>query len=293
MEKNCGTCVYQTDIRRNLPLSPVEVDFFNNGDALDRTPKLDKNLRLSLVISHCDEDMSWMKDFLTFDIKDVTIYSKCGSPINNAPPGSKIIKMPNYGRCDHSYANWMLHMEEKDATDNHIVLFLKASRESEGNGSHTGFLYRSMQDMVRIAVANGFSCGYQRSDFYFHDTVKIRDFAMNDYKKENIKSSYANMGEYLDAMGAELPSPILPVCYGGNFAAKATQIWTKRNILKKIEQSLTRGDSIEEGHFVERMWAGLLSRPLDSDEIDVLNRIPTRTSNIKPAVFGRLNMLYK
>ena len=261
---------------------------------LKHKQKQDEDLRLSLVISHCNEDMSWMKDWLTYDIKDITIYSKCGSPIDYAPPGSKVITLPNYGRCDHSYAHWMIHMKEEDATDNHIVLFLKASRETETNrGNHPGMNYRSFEDMLRIAMANGFSCGYSQKNIYFHDTIRMRDFALEEYKEaEDIKSPYVDMGHYLDAMNVELPTPICPVCYGGNFAAKASQIWKKRDVLEEIERSLMRGNSIEEGHFVERMWAGLLSRPLDSDEIDVLNRIQTEITPFKPAIgfAGRLVM---
>jgi len=93
----------------------------------------------------------------------------------------------------------------------------------------------------------------------------MREFAVTDYKGQHIKSLYLSMGHYLDAMEIELPTPISPVCYGGNFVVKATQIYPKKDILKKMQDSLMRGDSIEEGHFVERIWAGLLSKPLDSD----------------------------
>lgn len=54
-----------------------------------------------------------------------------------------------------------------------------------------------------------------------------------------------------------------PVCYCGNFATKATQIYqySDNNIWKTIEDSLSIGDSIQEGHFAERAWAHLLSHP--------------------------------
>jgi hypothetical protein len=38
----------------------------------------------------------------------------------------------------------------------------------------------------------------------------------------------------------------------------------------KLEISLTRGDNIEEGHFVERSWAALLSNPLELIQIDAI-----------------------
>merc|ERR1719203_944917 len=101
-----------------------------------------------------------MKDFINYDIQNVTIYSKCNSTINGyLPPGSKILQMPNHGRCDHSYAHWMSNMKE-DATENHVVMFLKASRISK---IHSGMRYRPLNELIRIAITNGFACGFENS----------------------------------------------------------------------------------------------------------------------------------
>ena len=53
---------------------------------------------------------------------------------------------------------------------------------------------------------------------------------------------------------------------------KASQIYqySQNNIWRKIEESLSVGDSIQEGHFAERSWANLLSYPLSKKEIDLL-----------------------
>jgi len=72
-----------------------------------------------------------------------------------------------------------------------------------------------------------------------------------------------------------LPRPLTSVCYGGNFAVKASQIYAKKDLLGKMASSLSRGDSIEEGHFAERSWAGILSYPLNSNETAVMQSIPT------------------
>ena len=131
--------------------------------------------------------MLWIKDFLTHQPTDVTIISKCGSPINYSPPNSNIITLHNYGRCDHSYALWMMRMNREDATENHLVLFLKASRSSKYHG---GMKYRPLEDVLRIAMVNGFACGYENDSVYFHDTATLRTFAVADYKDQQIKSSY-------------------------------------------------------------------------------------------------------
>jgi len=96
------------------------------------TPRDDidlSKLQISLVISFCDEDMSWMKDFI-YDVPifKTTIFSKFKSKVNYFPVSAnvKVYDFFNVGRCDHTYAYYMNRIEELEARDNnHIILFLK------------------------------------------------------------------------------------------------------------------------------------------------------------------------
>lgn len=244
---------------------------FFTGDTLKYQNVDYSRLRLTLVISHCDEDMSWMNEYLKdFQIQDVIIYSKCNATIEGySHPKSKIIRLPNTGRCDHSYAHWMRQMKETDATNNHIVLFIKASR----NLYQAGMAYRPLKDVIRITQQNGFSCEAEPTDkSFYYDSNILKFFKINYHRsEEKIKSRYRFMGSWLYDMGIDMPK-FAPVCYGGNFATKASQIYSNREIWERIETSLARGDNIEEGHFAERTWAALLSHPLTSEETDILKK---------------------
>ena len=67
----------------------------------------------------------------------------------------------------------------------------------------------------------------------------------------------------LAALGCEL----VPVCYGGNFAASRERIQAvPRERWMAYARALARGNNIEEGHFMERMWAALLTAPARSDQ---------------------------
>ena len=68
---------------------------------------------------------------------------------------------------------------------------------------------------------------------------------MAEHQGVNVKSSHANMGSWLDAMGTNLTFPITPACFG-NFATKVSQIYSKKDLWEKIEISLTRGENNEE-----------------------------------------------
>jgi hypothetical protein len=92
------------------------------------------------------------------------------------------------------------------------------------------------------------------------------------YWESGFESPIKPLGRWLDAMTASSKTPIggehkdalWPVCYGGNFAATRGAILQRpRQLWKAMERSLRRGpDSLEEGHFAERSWAGLLGGPL-------------------------------
>lgn len=56
---------------------------------------------------------------------------------------------------------------------------------------------------------------------------------------------------------------VVHVCYGGVFAASVSNIKkTKSSVWNTVENILSRGDNIQEGHYMERSWGMLLSTPL-------------------------------
>ena len=148
--------------------------------------------------------------------------------------------------------------------------------------------YRSLETMVRLASSsNGFGCygSPPKHASAYHDTTKLSQFRIGRYKRLSkgyspngnltFKSSYFNLGAYWLAINLTLQE-LVPVCYGGIFAASVENIYKQdMNMYKKIQESLTRGDNIEEGHFVERSWAPILSNPLEPLQIEAIQNYST------------------
>ena len=68
--------------------------------------------KVSVVVSHCDHNLSWMTDFFGTSIKPtlivkVWIFTKCNREVVGAPSGAEIIALPNVGRCEYIYAHWL------------------------------------------------------------------------------------------------------------------------------------------------------------------------------------------
>ncbi len=245
------------------------------------------HLPITVILSHCLDSLSWLHAYTAdFQFRSFTIVSKCGvhPNVKHLPEGSKVIQMQNVGRIDHTIAHWMaqvLPTEKKDDNEE-IFLFLK-----DNTLVHTVALLRSLETVLDIASADGFCCALepQQGISFFHLTDVLGHFNMQNYKgvagrknspEENpnevdFKSEYENMAAWLHDMGISLPRRLSPVCYGGIFAVTRSQIAkVPQQIWRNMERSLSRGDNIEEGHFAERTWAGLLYPPLTSEEVDLL-----------------------
>jgi hypothetical protein len=199
---------------------------------------------------------------------------------NALPKGISVVNLPNVGRCDHSYANWISNMHQQLSTqnndDDHVVVFLK-----DNIRTMSGFRARSLSDMIWIVANVGFACLQRPAHFkrsVFHKTDILSTFSLPEYSRlerdsnELFKSpEFSSVGDFGRKMNATLPEPVTPVCYGGNFAVQASQLLTKpKDFWQNLEQKLSRANNIEEGHFMERTWAGILSRPFPSEGVHLL-----------------------
>jgi hypothetical protein len=227
-----------------------------------------------LVVSHCKQDLLWLANLTTvFNIRDIVIYSKCGHSVIGAPSNSRVVILPNVGRCDHTYTHYI---SELNATAG-VVLFVKDTthvhhfHESRLKGIN---LRRSYEAMVETAAGpSQFACRQ-----YIEPAVGISNEAISNYlvkyslSKYNMSfhnytskqvepfSIYPAMSSWTQALGVPLRQPLTPVCYGGIFAVSVQRLLAiDRHVWVALKSSLSRAENIEEGHFMERSWAGLLS----------------------------------
>jgi hypothetical protein len=76
---------------------------------------------------------------------------------------------------------------------------------------------------------------------------------------------YKNLG------AGSLETGLVQVCYGGVFAASFKNIKKRKmEVWRAAEQSLSRGNNIQEGHYMERTWATLVALPLEEYEVEAL-----------------------
>eukprot|EP00594_Rhizosolenia_setigera_P004399 CAMPEP_0178943234 /NCGR_PEP_ID=MMETSP0789-20121207/2468_1 /TAXON_ID=3005 /ORGANISM="Rhizosolenia setigera, Strain CCMP 1694" /LENGTH=405 /DNA_ID=CAMNT_0020622795 /DNA_START=89 /DNA_END=1303 /DNA_ORIENTATION=+ len=268
---------------------------------------------IHLVVSHCKSDLSWISDFTKgYEVSSIHVISKCGFPVTGAPDKTTIEVLSNVGRCDHTYAYYLstvldqkLSQESQDIADENTVVFFLKDDISEENKHQLGEQV-SFEDMLNTASSqNGFSCRVNglftwrlpKKSIHFssyHLTELLSLWRMEEYKRNEkgyksdeveFRSEYLNLGEWYDSITSEPMPEVALVCYGGAFAASVSNIRKHdAETWKRLEKSLSRGNSIEEGHYAERSWALLLSDPLEPFMSDALLDYSDTINNLHGAL---------
>ena len=266
--------------------------------------------RYHVVVSHCKHKLSWIEAELrqvSCEQRSFTVYSKCGMQVIGAPKTARIVRLNNVGRCDHTYAYHLATGPKPNVISEDVILFMKDTTEIHQPAQRVPF-----QNMLKVALgSNRFACGQKpfagadskfRGISIWHNATVLSRFNLvrhthNSYNKsqkdENSFHIGLNLGEWLDRfLGVKLHHDIVPVCYGGVFATSTSQIRRhSRGFWLRASQSLSRGDNIEEGHFMERSWAHLFLEPaaIRSQQKHILKRA---LGTIQREYNGLLGTLY-
>ena len=217
---------------------------------------------LSIVIARYREDLSWMNGlhrhirfFLYLKGPDLTDAER-----EALPPHVCIFRLPNVGRCDHTF---LYHIVTQFHTLSEVTVFVSG----DGGDARKG---PKIQQVITLAaktmdtVLSGQRMHSVRDD--------VGAFELDDWTSS---SAVNQQGE--GALSTLLPAPIRPfnawydaqfpelqntriqvVCWGSNFAVHRRHIQQHpiqryQNILSQLEVH----SNPEVGHYVERSWAAI------------------------------------
>eukprot|EP00980_Cylindrotheca_fusiformis_P030878 scaffold25562_cov132-Cylindrotheca_fusiformis.AAC.2 len=248
-----------------------------------------------VVVSYCNGDLDYITSMTEgFNIASIHVISKCGFDVKGLPSTATVEVLPNVGRCDHSYAHYLStvldeKLEKTGAVDGAIVVFLK---DNAGAGNlHQLGKWNSFTNLVKVSASKaGFACGlvpevmYRKSRIFYlsahFDLKSLKQFKIKEYGSKKhydsdgvpFDSEFPTLGSFYDHLKiGPIGRKMVQVCYGGVFAASVKQIKKqKMEVWKAIEKSMSRGDNIQEGHYIERMWGMLLAAPLEQYQMDAI-----------------------
>lgn len=268
------------------------------GARWKRQPDKSSSIRLHLVVSYCCGDISWINGVENRHIlTSISIVSKCSCAVNYTSlrkTPTNIITTSNVGLNEGAYLYWIAEFMPT------LTYILPSDRIlfTEESGDETAqlpfFSRRSFPTLIYMAESREFVCATRPgvlstkldlndtdislvSMFSYHDWSKLRMFSLTSHQLSHGYSTetfvnasfkkFADLGEWFDSVAAPtgpmFASDLVPVCYQGTFIVEASQILRQpKAVWSRMHESLMRGTSIEESHFVERVLAGLLSRNL-------------------------------
>jgi hypothetical protein len=276
-----------------------------------------------VVIAHCDHSIDFLEDMrgdiasAGLRLKLILIVAKCGETaalraLRNTASREllgvlKVVQQPNVGRCDQS---WASHI----ATNYH-ALPSRLIMIKDSWADHNLFERLNGSALV-AATASGFACAYgniqcrQRDackdgdEHLWHSAAELLSFMIVAYKKSwdqsnhsiapDFKARYRPLGKWM--LSLQLASHVetrryLPVCYGGGFVATRSAVHRVPVIAwRRIVESLSRGDNVEESHYMERMWAALLTPPLTPSETRAMACVAKKADRVMlPHLMGSVN----
>ena len=242
---------------------------------------------VAIVVAHCRSRIQFL-DEMSRAIRDaglqltsVTIVSKCGvqdvltavlDP--NVRKLTNVIRMANVGRCDHSWAAY-IHGRYNELPSRLIMVKDSWDQHNYARRLNATLLVRS--------TSLSFECAYHYEDMW-HSAAATRSFRIERYNKSWDQAGHGNathfravvrpLGAWMQSVGLSRTidsERFWPVCYGGGFVTTRSAVQrTPRQVWKQLESSMSRGENIEESHYMERTWASLFTQPLPSREEEAL-----------------------
>ena len=242
--------------------------------------------KITVVVSHCFGDIMWVYSFLSgVIVHNLTVISHCGREQDNElewPPEAHVVRPFQSGSVDQAFAYWIkttiIAQKEQAWDQDDLVFFLRpwpgAARAWQAS------------EMVNIASLSGFSCRRKptcatTSSCFprFMPTVFQFEPSWSNFSHEDLVGGKSqsqslaapeprtgvdfprNQREFMEMIGADSPSLVVPLCFGGSFAVRRSRLTLQSvETWGKLESIMSDSDHRRDLEaFAERSWAALLS----------------------------------
>ena len=226
-----------------------------------------------------------------------SVYSKCGGvpqfPAMRVPVST--LSAPNNGRNDQT---WAAHFARWYAELADVVLLVKDTHFDYPNPAHAALAVPFSALVGDLRGDRTFACARHpdASLSTWHVRNELWRFRLSSYRSAgaddagNFSSAAVDLPTFLeqwlapDEFARLAAQPLQPVCYGGSFAVRRESIvGVQRETWHKLSTALSREDNLEEGHFMERAWAAILSPPLRSHPLGAKFDACTRGAQTVPS----------
>jgi hypothetical protein len=206
-----------------------------------------------IVIARYNEKLDWLKEE-PFNKYPVTIYNKGPNDDFYKPHNSKIVKVKNVGRCDHTY---VYHIIQNYDNLNDITIFLPGSTNMENKIEHSKLLFQKIEQTNKAVFL---SQNINMQDLYHFQldewvASSTENSSINPESKLEL-SSIRPFGKWLESRFGNIE--ITRVTYYGIFSVSSKDITQHpKSYYEELIKDVNNSSNPEAGHYFERSWQAI------------------------------------
>lgn len=213
-------------------------------------------VKIDLVISYYKEDLSWFEKYRHIKFNKIYIYNKGPGTVPDIKVPFIEIKLPNIGRCDHTY---LYHIVKKYDDLGDVTIFTTGSVLLD----HKFKLFAIILDKT-IRTENSVFYG----TYYKNVKNKFNNFTMDSYEAAYNKnndgfqkmelSKIRPFGKWYDSHFKGIDISL--VNYNGIFSvSKKHIIQHTKDYYKELIADFPDNSNPEVGHYFERAWLAVFN----------------------------------
>ena len=239
--------------------------YINYKDNFDEINNIKRKNSVGVIIAHYNEDLEWIDTYFP-DKFDIYIYSKNEwMPSLNRKFYHEFL--PNVGRCDHTYLYHITKFYNNLNTYNLFITgssyILRHKKEKldlimKNVGKYHYFPFSKLDRSNFLNTGNGYNYAYTMR-MTKHCANLDENKKYNFFGSENcnlIPSKFKSLEDFKNKLINN--DDINYVTYFGVFIVTRNIIKNNKvNVYNKLLKQLEDGDNLENGHFMERLWAHL------------------------------------
>jgi len=212
---------------------------------------------VEIIVSRFNEDLNWTMEY-PFNQFEYTVYNKGINDDFIKTNVTKIIKLNNVGKCDHTY---LYHIIKNYNDLSNIVVFFPGSLD----------MYYKKEKAIKLLnliIKNNFSKAYFIGDYQKNLFNTFKDFKLDEWKTTNEKNVTINSESSLQKCRLR-PYGVWYRYFFGKKQAHWLSMWgifsvDKRDILQHkksryelLIQTVNKHSNPEAGHYIERSWGAI------------------------------------
>jgi hypothetical protein len=212
---------------------------------------------VEIVVARYNESLSWLNEY-PFNQFEYIVYNK-GDNDNFVKTNVKeIVRLPNVGRCDHTY---LYHIIENYAKLSNIVVFFPGCIDMESKKERA-------TDVLNRIINSSYNSAFFIGEYSLNIKKKFASFKLDEWKSTNPQNFNKNSESSLKLCRLR-PYKKWYTYFFGNTNARWNTYWgifsiDKRDIIqhpvtryKILIQTVNTHSNPEAGHYIERSWCAI------------------------------------